>query len=58
VSIFGAMAGILAGWFTGETSQDRDRDLEQLTAEIASLRRSVEAVRSQPRPAAEDRLAA
>ncbi len=58
VSIFGAMAGILASWFTGETSQDRDRDLEQLTAEIASLRRSVEAVRSQPRPAAEDRLAA
>jgi voltage-gated potassium channel len=58
VGIFGAMAGILAGWFTGETTQDLDADVRQLADEIASLRRSVEALQSQPRTAAEARRAA
>ena len=60
VGIFGAMAGILAGWFTGETAQSRTRDVQQLTEEIASLRHAVEALQSKTRPAtpADDRLAA
>lgn len=60
VGIFGALAGILAGWFTGETSQDRDRDLHRLAEEIASLRRSVDTLQSRTRAAApsDDRLAA
>jgi voltage-gated potassium channel len=56
VGIFGAMAGILAGWFTGETS--KDSDIRQLTDEIAALRLSVEEMQARISPADNDRLAA
>jgi voltage-gated potassium channel len=56
VGIFGAMAGILAGWFTGETS--KDSDIRQLTDEIAALRLSVEEMQARKSPADNDCLAA
>jgi voltage-gated potassium channel len=56
VGIFGAMAGILAGWFTGETS--KNSDIRQLTDEIAALRLSVEDLQARKSPADNDRLAA
>ena len=58
VGIFGAMAGILAGWFTGESTHDKDRDVRQLADEITALRLSVEDLRSRIPPADNDRLAA
>ncbi len=58
VGIFGAMAGILAGWFTGETTHDEDRDVRHLANEIATLRLSIEEMRARIPPADNDRLAA
>ena len=58
VGIFGAMAGILAGWFTGETKQAAERDVRQIADEIAALRLSVEDLRARIPPADNDRLAA
>lgn len=40
VSMFGAFAGILAGWFTG--SDDGRDDIRRLTEEVASLRARIE----------------
>ncbi len=58
VGIFGAMAGILAGWFTGESTPDKDLDVRQLSQEITALRLSVEDLQARVSPTNHDRMAA
>ncbi|MEO1993462.1 MAG: ion transporter [Pirellulales bacterium] len=38
VGVFGALAGILANWFTGESSEKEDSQMKKLTEEVAQLR--------------------
>jgi voltage-gated potassium channel len=42
VSMFGALAGMLAGWFTGGSDQTGRDDIRRLSAEVAALRGQLE----------------
>ena len=57
VGIFGALAGILAGWFTGDMSSSDANDVQKLADEVARLRQSLERLQNTI-PPSDDRLAA
>jgi hypothetical protein len=40
--MFGTLAGVLAGWFTGSSHDSESAEVSRLTDEITSLRRAVE----------------
>ncbi len=45
VGVFGALAGILANWFTGESSEKDDSEMKQLTEEIVQMRSMINELR-------------
>lgn len=47
VSIFGAIAGMLASWFTDAHENSDRAQLQRLTAEVAALRRTIEQTHAQ-----------
>lgn len=49
VSMFGALAGMLAGWFTGAAEDAGRVQLRKLTDEVTSLREAVAALEEVPR---------
>lgn len=49
VSMFGALAGMLAGWFTGAAEDAGRAQIRTLTEEVVSLRKAVEAIEGESR---------
>jgi len=50
VSIFGAIAGVLASWFTDVKEDSAETQLRRLTEEVAALRRAIEDAPWEQRP--------
>lgn len=57
VGMFGTLAGVLAGWFTGSSKDPSSAEASRLTDEIASLRHAVEKLRARVPPPDERRAA-
>jgi voltage-gated potassium channel len=50
VGLFGTLSGFVAAWFLAPAGEKQDSDMQQLRAEIAELRRVLEASRAAPEP--------